>query len=132
MLDSGSTAALAVTQADIMFSAATKAQRPEVVHWLQDTIGRQDPSGVANAQYAMAGRAEQFAMLACLHQPVLCIRGAEDALASAEDHARMASASGDGLDVTIADAGHLVPIERPLEFVKHAVPFLLYIRAPHC
>lgn len=130
--DSGSTAALAATQADIMFSADTKANRPDVVRWLKDTILRQQPHGVANAQLAMAARSEQFAMLAALHKPVLCIRGAEDALASADDHTRMASASGDGLDVTIVNAGHLVPIEQPAAFVEHATSFLAHMRTPHC
>ena len=132
VVDSGSTAALAATQPDIMFADATKANRPDVVRWLKDTINAQRPDGVANAQYAMAGRAEQFVMLAELHKPVLCIRGAEDALASADDHTRMATASGDGLDVTIADAGHLVPIEQPAAFVEHVTAFLARLRAPHC
>lgn len=132
VLDSGSTAALAVTQADIMFSAATKANRPDVVRWLKHTINQQRPDGVANAQHAMAARAEQFEMLAGLHKPVLCIRGAEDALASADDHTRMALASGDGIDVTVVDAGHLVPIEQSAAFVEHVAAFLQRIRTPHC
>jgi pimeloyl-ACP methyl ester carboxylesterase len=132
VLDSGSTVALAATQADVMFSASTKSTRTDVVQWLKDTIHRQQPNGVASAQHAMAGRAEQFAMLSTLHQPVLCIRGAEDALASAEDHTRMAEASGDALDITVADAGHLVPIEQPAVFVEHVSAFLARIRAPHC
>jgi pimeloyl-ACP methyl ester carboxylesterase len=115
-----------------MFSAATKAQRPDLLQWLRDTILRQVPAGVASAQFAMAARAEQFAMLASAHMPVLCIRGAEDTLASAKDHARMARASGDGVNVTVTDAGHLVPIEQPVAFVEHASAFLAHIRTPHC
>lgn len=132
VLDSGSTAALAATQPDLMFSAATKANRPEVVQWLKDTILHQVPASVANAQYAMAARAEQFETLTAAHVPVLCIRGAEDALASAYDHTRLAQASGDGLDITVVDAGHLVPIEQPQAFVEHVSAFLSHIRTPHC
>lgn len=132
VLDSGSTAALAATQAEIMFAAATKAGRLDVVQWLKDTILRQAPAGVAHAQLAMAARAEQFETLASAHVPVLCIRGAEDALASADDHTRMAKASGDGLDVTVDDAGHLVPIEQPAVFIEHVADFLAHIRTPHC
>ena len=129
---SGSTDALAVTQVDAMFSAHTKAHRPDVVAWLQRTIRAQAPAGVSAAQRAMADRAEQFEMLARLRVPVLCVRGTEDALSSAADHTRMAEAAVDGLDVTVADAGHLVPIEQPEAFCSRLLPFLAQVRGPHC
>ena len=132
VLRSGSTAALAKTQADVMFSAATKAQRPDIVQWLQDTIEHQTPRAVASAQRAMSVRPEQFAMLASLRVPVLCIRGVEDALSSAADLAAMADASGDVMSVEIPDAGHLVPIEQPAAFVQAVGSFLDRIRAPYC
>lgn len=132
VLEAGSTAALAVTQVDAMFAAQTKAERPDVVQWLKATIREQTPSAVASAQFAMAARAEQFEMLRTLHKPVLCIRGAEDALASADDHAKMAAAAGDGIDITVANAGHLVPIEQPAAFVDAVAPFLAHLRTSHC
>ena len=129
---SGSTDALAVTQVDAMLSIHTRAQQPDVVAWLQRTIRAQAPGGVAAAQRAMADRAEQFGMLAGLHVPVLCIRGVEDALSSAADHTRMAMAAVDALDVTVPDAGHLVPLEQPEAFLAHLLPFLAQVRGPHC
>jgi pimeloyl-ACP methyl ester carboxylesterase len=132
VLKSGSTAAIAATQPDAMFSRATHTDKPDVVAWLKATILEQTPIAVAAAQRAMATRAAHFETLAGLHVPLLCIRGAEDTVATAEDHTRMAKASGDALDVTIADAGHLVPIEQPEAFVAHVIDFLAKVRAPRC
>lgn len=132
VLTSGSTAALAVTQPDVMLSAETREQRAQVTAWLQAVIRAQRPEGVAAAQRAMARRAEQFAMLAGLHVPVLCMRGSDDAISSADDHARMARAAHDGLDVTVPGAGHLVPIETPAAFVQHVGTYLTHLRTPHC
>jgi len=132
VLASGSTAAIAATQPDAMFAASTLTSKPEVVAWLKQAILDQTPEAVAAAQVAMAGRVERFETLASLHVPVLCIRGAEDAVSTADDHARMAQACGDALDITIADAGHLVPIEQPEAFVEHVADFLGRVRARHC
>ena len=128
----GSTEALAVTQPDAMFSAATRDQLPSVVDWLLTTIRAQAPVGVAAAQRAMAGRADQFDMLANLRVPVLCIRGAEDAIAGAADHSAMAATAHDALDITVDGAGHLVPIEQPAAFVEHVRAFLRSVRGPSC
>ena len=128
----GSTEALAVTQPEAMLSQATREQQPGVVEWLQATIRAQRPAGVAAAQRAMAERAEQFGTLAGLRVPVLCIRGSEDAIASADDHHRMARAASDGLDITVPEAGHLVPIEQPQAFVTQVQRFLQHLRGSHC
>ena len=128
----GSTAALAVTQQDVMFSSATKAERPDVVQWLKGTILEQAPAGVAQAQRVMAARPDRFELLTSLHVPVLCVRGSEDVLASVDDHTRMAQAAGDALDITVPDAGHLVPIEQPDAFIAHVTAYLTQVRTPRC
>lgn len=129
---SGSTAALAVTQPDAMFSPVTLSSKPDLVAWLRATILVQKPEAVAAAQRAMAVRAERFATLAALRVPVLCIRGADDTVSSADDHARMAAAAGDALDVTVPDAGHLLPVEQPAAFVDAVGAFLARLRTPSC
>ena len=128
----GNTEALAVTQPDLMLAQVTRESRADVVDWLQDTIRKQSAHAVANAQRAMADRDEQFAMLADLRVPVLCMRGDADAIATAADHTRMATAAADGLDITIADAGHLVPIENPAAFSLQMERFLTHIHGNHC
>ena len=127
----GSTDALAATQPDAMYSESSRADAA-LVRWLQSTIRAQRPAGVAAAQRAMATRQEQFETLSGLHVPVLCIRGAEDVVATADDHARMAESAHDALNVEVSGAGHLVPIERPTEFVAHVGAFLRSVRSPSC
>ena len=128
----GSTVALAATLPDSMLSPTTLAERGDVVAWLKATVLDQTAQGVAAAQRAMSVRTEQFETLAALRVPVLCIRGADDRVSSADDHSRMAQAAHDAQDVTVPDAGHLVPIEQPEAFVTHVAAYLHHIRAPHC
>lgn len=132
VIASGSMAALATTLPDSMLSPVTLAERPEVASWLKATALQQQPVSVAAAQRAMAARSERFTTLHALRVPVLCIRGLDDRTATAEDHARMAAAAPDALDVVVPAAGHLLPIEQPEAFVAHLVPFLRGVRAPSC
>ena len=132
VLASGSATALAATLPDSMLSATTLSERPQLADWLRQTAGRQCPHSVAAAQRAMAARVEQFAALAALHTPVLCIRGTDDRTATAADHAAMAAAAGDAIDVHVPGAGHLLPIEQPAAFVEQVSAFLRKLRAPRC
>ncbi len=132
VLASGSTAALAATMPESMLSPTTLERRAEVSQWLQATIRLQDPASVAAAQRAMATRADRFATLKALRVPVLCIRGADDRTATADDHARMAAAAGDAVDVVVPEAGHLLPVEQPVAFVEQVAEFLRGVRTPSC
>ena len=130
--DAGSTQALATVMTDSLLGPVTRERRPEIVGWVRDQILEAQPAGVAAAQRAMADRREQFDTLRGLTVPVLAIRGADDGVATAEDHAAMAVAAIDGLNVTIPDAGHLLPIERPDAFVAQVRDFLGRVRTPSC
>lgn len=128
----GSTEALAVVMPETLLGAATRATKPELVGAVQQEIRANHPAGVAAAQRAMAARHAQFDTLSALRVPVLCIRGAEDGIATAADHAAMAAAAGDPVLVDIPAAGHLLPIEQPTAFVARVVEFLRLVRRPHC
>lgn len=132
VMAAGSTDALAAVMPGTLLGSTTQASRPELVAWVQQEIRANRPEGVAAAQRAMAARRAQFDTLSGLRVPVLCIRGAEDGIASAEDHAAMAAAAGDPVLVDIPDAGHLLPIERPTAFVAQLADFLRLVRHPHC
>ena len=127
-----STAGLAATMPDTLLGATTRSEHPLLVEWTKAQILANSPAGVAAAQRAMASRRAQFDTLASLRVPVLCIRGAEDAVSSAADHAAMAAAAHDAVEVTVPAAGHLLPIEQPGAFVDHAIAFLQQVRGPHC
>lgn len=127
-----STVALARTMPETLLGSTTRANRPDLVEWVQEQILTSSMVGVAAAQRAMADRREQFDTLSTLHVPVLSIRGAEDAVSTAADHAAMVAASQDAIDVEVPAAGHLLPIEQPGAFVGHVIPFLDGVRGPHC
>ena len=129
---SGSTQALAVAMPDSLLCESTRTQKPELVAWAKAQILANSATGVAAAQRAMAMRREQFDTLASLHAPVLSIRGAEDAVSTAADHAAMAAAAHDAVDVEVPGSGHLLPIEQPSAFVAHMKAFLQRVRGPHC
>ena len=130
--DAGSTQALAAVMPESLLGPHTREHHRQIVDWLRTAILAARPAGVAAAQRAMANRRAQFETLRRLTVPVLAIRGADDGVATAEDHAAMAAAAIDGLDVTIPDAGHLLPIERPDAFVAQVCDFLRRVRTPSC
>lgn len=132
VLEMGSTRALAATMPDTLLGATSRAMHPELVEWAGAQILANSAAGVAAAQRAMAARREQFDTLEALRVPVLCIRGSEDVVSTAADHAAMAAAARDGVDVEVPDAGHLLPIEQPGAFLAHVIPFLERVRGPHC
>ena len=127
-----STVALARTMPEALLGPTTRAARPELVEWAQEQIITSSMVGVAAAQRAMADRSEQFDTLSRLRVPVLSIRGAEDGVSTAADHAAMVAVLQDGIDVVVPESGHLLPIEQPGAFVGHVIPFLARVRGPHC
>lgn len=129
---SGSTTALAAVMIDTLLGQVTQRDRPDLVAWVREQILAASPGAVAAAQHAMAERREQFETLRRLQVPVLCIRGGDDATATADDQAAMVAAAGDVIDVTVADVGHLLPIEDPDAFVAHVGGFLGRVRTASC
>jgi pimeloyl-ACP methyl ester carboxylesterase len=132
VIDSGSPRALASTMPDTLLGSSTRRDNPALVDWVQQRILAAPVAGIAAAQRAMAGRREQFDTLASLRVPTLSIRGVEDGTATAADHAAMAAAALDVVDVEVPNAGHLLPIEQPSAFLAHVLPFLERVRGPHC
>lgn len=128
----GSTAGLAATMPDSLLGATTRATRPDLIEWTKTQINANAAQGVADAQRAMAMRRAQFDTLASLRVPVMCIRGSEDTVSNAADHAAMAAAARDAVDIAVPAAGHLLPIEQPGAFADHVSEFLQQVRGPHC
>lgn len=109
---------LAVVHADVepaLLGESTRRDQPDVVAEVHAMVASADPAAVAWAQRAMAARPDSLADLAALAAtglPSLALRGAEDALSSADDTAAMADALGTEA-VTVEAAGHLAAIEQP-------------------
>ncbi len=103
---------------------STRADRPDVVSWLDEIAGAAAPETVAWAQRAMAARPDSLGVLATTPAPVLLVRGAEDPLSTATDVAAMAGAVPEAEIVTVAGSGHLTAMETPAEFIGALTPFL--------
>jgi len=73
------------------------------------------PLGVAAALEAMASREASFDTLSGFQGPVLVVAGAEDGITPIEDAEAMCAAADHSRLVIIPGAGHMTPVERPLE-----------------
>src|SRR5690625_1799084 len=99
---------------DKLVGLTTTGTRPRVRAQVSTWLSEAPPHGIAGAQRAMAARPDRHQVLAGLQVPALVVHGAEDALATADDHDRMADQLG--VDVmTLNGAGHLCAVEVPAE-----------------
>ncbi len=71
----------------------------------------------------MCRREERMHVLAGLRVPVLCAVGALDVLTPVSEAAAMATAAVHGTLEVIGGAGHMVPMERPVEFAAMLARF---------
>ncbi|HMM49147.1 MAG TPA: alpha/beta hydrolase [Miltoncostaeaceae bacterium] len=85
---------------------------------------RQDPTAIAAALRALANRSDRTAQLAGMTMPALVMHGELDVPIPVAVAERMAGALPDARLVVLPGTGHLVPAERPQEFLQHAGVFL--------
>lgn len=95
-----------------LISDATRADSPATVDRLKAWLAEAPPAGIAWAQRAMAARPDRIEALRALGVPGLVMHGSADALMGPEVQLPMAEALGVEVD-TVADRGHLLPIEAP-------------------
>jgi 3-oxoadipate enol-lactonase len=98
-----------------------KSVRDRVLQMFEET-----PTLTAIADLlAMRDRPDSTETLGSIGVPTLVVRGAEDAIASAEDSAIMAEGIPGACHVTIPAAGHLAPMENPEAWNGAVRDFLL-------
>ena len=90
-------------------AAASQALQPQVAQSLQD-VGLQ--AGLRHLQ-AIAGRADQRALLAALHIPVSVVCGREDKVTPPEMSQEAADLIPGAQLRWVEGAGHMVPLEQP-------------------
>ncbi|GLZ75865.1 alpha/beta hydrolase [Actinorhabdospora filicis] len=100
-----------------LLGATTLRERPDAVARAEALVAGLAPASVSWGQRAMAAREDSTAVLAGLDVPALVVRGAEDAIASGAD-ARVMAGALKARVVTIPGAGHLPPLETPVEFAR--------------
>lgn len=97
---------------DTLLGPTSHRDRSDLVEEMRAWLDAAPPEGIAWAQEAMAARPDRLDVLRTVQVPSLVLRGAEDTLSTAEDHARMAEALGVDV-VVVAGAGHMSALEDP-------------------
>jgi pimeloyl-ACP methyl ester carboxylesterase len=81
------------------------------------------PTSIAAALRGMAVRADMRAELPKINVPTLVVCGAEDAITPPAEMQSMAQAMPQARYVEIANAGHMMPVERPAEAAEAVFSF---------
>lgn len=115
---------------DGMLPRLTHPDAPdEVAATVRAIARRQDPTAIAGALRAMGNREDRSGQLAGMTMPALVMHGADDVPIPVEVAERMAAGLADARLVVVPGAGHLVPLERPEEFLQHAQVLLRRVDA---
>lgn len=112
--------------------STTHASRPDIVAEVETMMRDSRPEGVAALQTAMASRFDSHEIIGKFRGPVLSVRGTEDGIASAADHAAIMAAAQDGVHVDIAGAGHLAPLEDATAANAAILNFLEQVQKTSC
>lgn len=98
---------------DGLLGQTTRETRPDVVARVTDVLADAPRATVAWAQRAMAHRPEALEVLRGLRVPVLVVMGDQDTMSPRPEQELILEACADARLVTIADCGHLSPLEAP-------------------
>lgn len=105
--------------------APTTAQTmPDVVGQVKHMMAGASPDGMVHALEAMRNRPDSTPDLARITVPTLVIGGREDALMSAAATRAMAEAIPGAHCTILPDAGHLTPLEQPINTSRLVSEFL--------
>jgi len=115
--------------------AVAEAWLPRMVHptrhndaGLMDTlvamVERSTPEGFRNQTMALIHRPDATPVLATIRCPTLVLCGRDDAWSPLAQHEEMAAAISGSRLVAIDDAGHFVPVERPVEVTRELCAWL--------
>ncbi|ADG66984.1 alpha/beta hydrolase fold protein [Planctopirus limnophila DSM 3776] len=98
----------------IVMAPDVNEDRPALFDFVRDLMISQAARGLAVAQRAMASRPDSTELLAKCSVSVLVVAGSEDKITPPQGMAEMARDIPGSQFVTIADAGHLSPLEKPV------------------
>jgi pimeloyl-ACP methyl ester carboxylesterase len=105
-----------------MFAPPTYLEQPQLVERVHMIMARTSTEGVVGALEAMKNRPDSTSMLASINKPVLIIHGNEDQLIPTSEAYAMQVAIHEAEIVILDKVGHLLNLERPVEFnlaVRH-------------
>lgn len=96
---------------DKLIAPATAEASPATAAQLAAWLASAPTPGIAWAQRAMAGRPDRLGLLASLDVPAVVVHGRADAFMAEADMTALAEALG--VELQVADCGHLLPLEAP-------------------
>lgn len=107
-----------------LLGATTRSARPNITADVHALVASADPSAVAWAQRAMAGRPDSLQTLAGCRVPALVIAGEEDELMPPGSGPAMAEALSGAQLERLPEAGHLACLESPTAWSDAVRTFL--------
>ena len=107
-----------------LLAKATREQRLDLVREVTEMIERQPVAGVVGALHALRERPDSSPLLPRMQLPVLVVAGADDQIAPAAEMREMAEAIPGAEFVVIPSAGHLTPLEQPVNVNAALAAFL--------
>ncbi|MFJ6513909.1 alpha/beta fold hydrolase [Streptomyces sp. NPDC091406] len=96
-----------------MLGATTRQRSPQLLARVLADARRADPAAVAWAQRAIAARPDSTDTLRAARVPATVIAGAQDELVAADESRYVAEILPYARLITVAEAGHLQPLEAP-------------------
>lgn len=119
---------LAETMTPNLVAPATITTMPDVVTQVKTAIGRARGDGVAGALAAMRDRPDSTPMLPSITVPTLVIAGHDDQVIPVAAQRAMADAIPNAQLTVLPGAGHLAPLEQPVNTGRLVGEFLESLR----
>jgi pimeloyl-ACP methyl ester carboxylesterase len=117
-------AAIADAMLPKLLSPRTLASNDALVARVKEMMMTATVPGLEGALASMRDRPDSTGTLLEFGQPVLVVAGAEDQLMTPADAESMKQAARNSTLVTIAESGHLSPMEQPKAFNEAALGFI--------
>ncbi len=102
----------------------TRANRPDVVEFMESLIADQTGAGVAWSQVAMSVRPDRADVIAHLDCELLVIVGEADEISPVDVMTELARTAQRAVVEVVPDAGHMTPVEQPAAVAKLINAFL--------
>lgn len=107
-----------------LLAPGTRQTMPDVVEQVRAMMGRASADGVVHALDAMRTRVDSTSTLATIRVPTLVIGGREDPIVPVPEVRAMADAIPGAHCTIVHDAGHLTPLEQPINTSRLVSQFL--------
>lgn len=107
-----------------MFAPDTYASQPDLVHRVRKMMVNTSVNGIIGALEAMRDRPDSTPMLSNIHKPVLILHGDKDQIIPVQKAYDMQSVIPGSELVVLENAGHLLNLEKSIEYNQEIREFL--------